>query len=107
MGIDLGLRLVTKSPFRSQRSFGAVALDWCWLAAGRSHIYLHGRSKLWDYAAGNLIFHAAGGYSTTLTGESVFTRSLTPRSSVAAVDAQLFAAWTRWLGIDVMAGNDR
>lgn len=104
---ELAVRLVSDIPYASQRSFGSVALDWCWLAAGRSHIYLHGRSNIWDYAAGNFIFHAAGGYSSTLTGEPVFTRSLTPRSSVAAVDAQLFDAWTRWLGIDVMPGNKR
>ncbi|MGB5340403.1 MAG: inositol monophosphatase family protein [Gammaproteobacteria bacterium] len=98
----LAVRLVSDIPYASQRSFGSVALDWCWLAAGRSHIYLHGRSNIWDYAAGNYIFHAAGGYSTTLTGEPVFARTLTPRSSVAAVDAALFTAWTRWLGVDLM-----
>jgi myo-inositol-1(or 4)-monophosphatase len=97
----LATRLVTELPYASQRSFGSVALDWCWLAAGRCHLYLHGRSNIWDYAAGNYIFHAAGGYSSTLDGEAVFTHALTPRSSVAAVDQLLFAAWTKWLGISV------
>ena len=95
----LATRLVTEIPYASQRSFGSVALDWCWLAAGRCHIYLHGRSNIWDYAAGNYIFHAAGGYSSTLEGETIFTHALTPRSSVAAVDQPLFSAWTAWLGI--------
>lgn len=95
----LATRLVTQIPYASQRSFGSVALDWCWLAAGRCHIYLHGRSNIWDYAAGNYIFHAAGGYSSTLDGEAIFTHALTPRSSVAAVDQSLFVAWTEWLGI--------
>jgi len=98
---DLAIRLVTDIPYASQRSFGSVALDWCWLAAGRGHLYLHGRSSLWDYAAGNLVFHLAGGYSTTLDGEPVFTRTLAPRSSVAAVDRPLFDAWTKWLGIEL------
>ena len=98
---DLATRLVTAIPYASQRSFGSVALDWCWLAAGRCQIYLHGRSNIWDYAAGNLIFHAAGGYSCTLDGERIFTHALTPRSSVAAVDQSLFAAWTQWLGITI------
>ncbi|MEN8206198.1 MAG: inositol monophosphatase family protein [Pseudomonadota bacterium] len=98
---DLATRLVTAIPYASQRSFGSVALDWCWLAAGRCHIYLHGRSNIWDYAAGNMIFHTAGGYSCTLDGEAVFTHALTPRSSVAAVDRFLFAAWTGWLGVTV------
>ncbi len=96
---ELATRLVTQIPYSSQRSFGSVALDWCWLAAGRCHIYLHGRSNIWDYAAGNFIFEAAGGYSTTLDGETIFTHALTPRSSVAAVDQSLFTAWTEWLGI--------
>jgi myo-inositol-1(or 4)-monophosphatase len=95
----LATRLVTQIPYASQRSFGSVALDWCWLAAGRCHVYLHGRSNIWDYAAGNYIFHAAGGYSSTLDGEAIFTHALTPRSSVAAVDQSLFVAWTEWLGI--------
>ena len=92
--------LATAPPYRSQRSFGSVALDWCWLAAGRCHVYLHGRSNIWDYAAGNFIFDTAGGFSTTLQGEAVFTPALTPRSSVAAVDRSLFQAWTAWLDIE-------
>ena len=96
---DLAVRLVTDIPYASQRSFGSVALDWCWLAAGRCHVYLHGRSNIWDYAAGNFIFEAAGGLSTTLQGGSVFTPELVPRSSVAAVDRGLFREWTAWLGI--------
>lgn len=96
---ELAVRLVTDIPYASQRSFGSVALDWCWLAAGRCHVYLHGRSNIWDYAAGNFIFDRAGGFSTTLQGETVFTPALQPRSSVAAVDRPLFSAWTAWLGI--------
>jgi len=95
---ELAVRLVTDTPYASQRSFGSVALDWCWLAAGRCHVYLHGRSNIWDYAAGNFIFEAAGGYASTLQGEPVFTPGLTPRSSVAAVDRPLFHAWSGWLG---------
>jgi myo-inositol-1(or 4)-monophosphatase len=36
----LATRLATVAPYRSQRSFGAVALDRCWLAAGCCHLYL-------------------------------------------------------------------
>jgi myo-inositol-1(or 4)-monophosphatase len=95
----LAVRLVTDMPYASQRSFGSVALDWCWLAVGRGHIYLHGRSSVWDYAAGNFIFQTAGGFSSTLDGEPVFTQALQPRSAVAAVDRPLFTAWTEWLGV--------
>ena len=97
---DLAVRLATDMPYASQRSFGSVALDWCWLAAGRGHLYLHGRSNIWDYAAGNFIFHKAGGYSCTLDGEPIFINDLQARSSVAAVDKNLFSDWSNWLDID-------
>jgi myo-inositol-1(or 4)-monophosphatase len=96
---ELAVRLVTEIPYASQRSFGSVALDWCWIAAGRCHVYLHGRQNIWDYAAGHLVLQEAGGHSTTLSGEAVFVNALQPRSAVAALDADLFAEWTRWLGI--------
>ena len=96
---SLATRLATEIPYASQRSFGSVALDWCWLAAGRCHIYLHGRSNLWDYAAGEFIFRKAGGFACTLDGDPVFTCSLSPRSSLGAVDEGLYRAWTGWLGI--------
>ena len=95
----LASRLASDPPYKSQRSFGAVALDWCWLAAGRCHVYLHGRSNIWDYAAGHFIFQKAGGFACTLDGEPVFTQALAPRSSVGAVDESLFRAWTDWLGV--------
>ncbi len=96
----LAMRLVRETPYASQRSFGSVALDWCWLAAGRGHIYVHGKQKIWDYAAGYLIFQEAGGYASTLSGEAVFVNELISRSAVAAVDKPLFDAWQRWLGIN-------
>lgn len=89
--------LVNRSPYSSQRSFGSVALDWCWLAAGRGHIYLHGRSNIWDYAAGHFIFSRAGGFACTLQGETVFINELLPRSALAAVDRTLFDAWREWV----------
>ncbi|HHJ13635.1 MAG TPA: inositol monophosphatase family protein [Gammaproteobacteria bacterium] len=95
----LAARLAAEPPYKSQRSFGAVALDWCWLAAGRCQVYLHGRQKLWDYAAGCLILEEAGGQALTLEGEPVFKPTLEPRSSAAALDAEVFRQWTDWLGI--------
>lgn len=90
-------RVSSEPPYASQRNFGASALDWCWLATARSHIYLHGNQNIWDYAAGELIFRAAGGYSETLEGESVFKQVLEKRSVVAAVNKSLFDQWTKWL----------
>ena len=96
---QLAARLATQQPFSSQRSFGSVALDWCWLAANRFHIYLHGRSNIWDYAAGELIFRQAGGHSCTLQGESIFSPQLTPRSAVAAMDSGHFEQWCNFLDV--------
>jgi len=93
-------KLVEDIPYSSQRSFGSVALDWCWLAMGRGHVYLHGCSNIWDYAAGHFIFSQMGGHSCTLDGEEIFINALSPRSSVAAVDNVLFKQWTQWIGID-------
>lgn len=93
----LARRLAESPPYASQRSFGSVALDWCWVAADRFHVYLHGRQKLWDYAAGLLILEEAGGRAATLDGEPVFEDSITPRSAMAALDGALFEAWRRWI----------
>lgn len=96
---ELAAQIASHPPYSSQRSFGGVALDWCWLAAGRVHIYLHGKQNIWDYAAGHLIFNEVGGFSCTLEGEQVFDFSLKPRSAVAAIDEKLFADWISCLGI--------
>ncbi len=95
----LARRLAEGPPYSSQRSFGSVALDWCWIAAGRGHVYLHGKQRIWDYAAGSLILAEAGGHAVTLDGESVCRADIAPRSAVAALDTQLFEAWCEWLAI--------
>ncbi len=96
---ELASRLVTERPVASQRNFGASALDWCWLAAGRGHVYLHGSQNLWDYSAGELIFRACDGLSSTLDGEEVYVKTLQKRSVVAAVNPVLFTEWTNWLDV--------
>jgi len=93
----LAKNLVIEAPFSSLRSFGSVALDWCWLTMNRGHVYLHGRSNIWDYVAGNYIFKMAGGYSAALNGDEVFITKVIKRSSVAAVDKLLFNEWSEWI----------
>lgn len=95
---SLAARLATQPPYGSQRNFGASSLEWCWLADGRFHLYLHGGQKLWDYAGGSLILAEAGGVARTLAGDPVFALVLEPRSVVAATHAGLFSAWSSWLG---------
>ena len=89
----LAQRLVEEKPYGSQRNFGSVALELCWLAAGRAQLYLHGRQQIWDYAAAQLIISEAGAFACTLNNEAVFSRCLMPRSTCAASDDNLFAAW--------------
>lgn len=101
----LARRLAEQPPYSSQRSFGSVALDWCWIAAGRGHIYLHGKQRIWDYAAGSLILAEAGGHAVTLAGEAVYRAAIAPRSAVAALDEKLFQAWCAWLGIPHIIGD--
>lgn len=94
---ELAIKLVTQSPFRSQRSFGSVALDWCWLAMGRVHIYLHGKQMLWDYAAGLLIAEESACVSCTIDGDTVFEESLTARKVIASVDDNLQKQWVSFI----------
>lgn len=97
--LDKGLasRLGAEPPYGSQRNFGASSLEWCWLADGRFHLYLHGGQKLWDYAAGSLVLEECGGVAWTLTGEPVFKLGLDPRSVVAARENGLLPAWRDWI----------
>ncbi|WP_231505786.1 inositol monophosphatase family protein [Guyparkeria halophila] len=93
---DVATHLACDPPYASQRSIGSVALDWCWVAAHRVQVYVHGKQKLWDYAAGQLILHEAGGASADLDGElDYLDRPLEPlpRSAVAATHVELLEDW--------------
>lgn len=95
------VRAVAKrSPFRSQRSFGSVALDWCWIACGRCQVYLHGGQRLWDYAAGQLVMKesgATGGVLDDYAGDWMTQFSLAPRIAIAATHAGLLQQWRAWI----------
>lgn len=93
----LATNLAQKAPYSSQRSFGSVALDWCWIAAGRGQVYLHGSQHIWDYAAGWIILNEAGGYSCTLDEEVVLFPEVVKRSAVAASSQALFNEWQTYL----------
>ena len=95
----IAIKLVTESIFASQRNIGSSAIDWCWMAAGRFDIYLHGGQKMWDYAAGSLIFKESGGQSLSLDNEEVFRGQNEIRSVLASHDRELFDYWYEWLEI--------
>lgn len=89
--------LVYHPPYSSQRNFGASSLDWCYTAAGRYDVYLHGGQKLWDYAAGSLILQEAGGHMCSLDRDDFAQGKVWRRSVVAALDEKLFEEWKSWL----------
>jgi myo-inositol-1(or 4)-monophosphatase len=91
---QLSLSLISQPPFRSLRSLGSVALEWCWLAAGRFGLYLHGAQGLWDYAAGRLIQQEAGA-AALQQGHAAL--DLGSRQAVAAINPPLLELWARHL----------
>lgn len=86
-----------KHPYRSQRNFGSCAVEWCWLAAGRIQIYIHGGQKLWDYAAGILILTEAGGKASTINGDTIYPQLLEPQSVVAGSNQDSYHVWYEWI----------
>lgn len=93
----LARHLVSAPPYMSQRNYGASALEWCYAAAGRYDVYLHGGQRLWDYAAGALIMTEADGQICALDQDDFWQAPLWRRSVIAALDPGLFAAWKSWL----------
>lgn len=93
----LALMLATHPPFASQRNFGASALDWCYTAAGRYDLYLHGGQKMWDYAAGMLIFSEAGGHACCIGCDEFSDGDIWQRSVIAARSRALFDEWKDWI----------
>ena len=94
---DLAAALVTQKPFYSQRNFGSSALEWCFVAAGRLDVYVHGGQALWDYAAGRLILSEAGGTSSLLDGTPLLAEPLKKSVVVLAANPVLHAQWLGWL----------
>ena len=66
------------------------------LSAGRFDIYVHGKQKLWDYAAGALILEEAGGRLACLEG-AFDDGEIWERSVVASASPALFEQWQAWL----------
>lgn len=93
----LGDELAVRPPYFSQRNFGSSALEWCFLAAGRLDVYLHGGQMLWDYAAGRLILTEAGGESAALDGGSLMAGPAVKRGVIAAANPALFSQWRNWV----------
>ena len=97
--------LLAPGAFRSQRNLGSVALEWCWLAAGRFQLYLHGGQNLWDHVAGRLIAHEAGVPSALFAqdgSEPIDTIGLDKRLAVAAANASLYEQWLEFVDLPML-----
>ena len=83
--VALGLKelVAVQDKVAGLRRFGAAALDFAWVAAGRFDAYWSHNLSPWDVAAGVILVREAGGYVTDLDGGE-----------------------TPWLRGDVVAGNE-
>ena len=97
LGSKLVAELAVAPPYSSQRNFGASTLDWCYTAAGRYDLYLHGGQKLWDYAAGSLVLHETGGRACCLECDEFDQGGVWQRSVIAAPNPVLFEEWKNWV----------
>jgi len=89
--------LATRPPYYSQRNFGSSALEWCFVAAGRLDVYIHGGQMLWDYAAGQLILDEAGGKAEALDEQPLMAGPWSKRGVIAAATPPLFEKWRAWI----------
>lgn len=90
-------RIAAARPWYSYRNFGAAALDWCWLAAGRFDVYVHANHMLWDYAAGQLVLAEAGGVAATFASDDFLAGEPWAKSVLAARTPRLLRLWGEFL----------
>jgi len=94
---SLSQKLLTEKPFGSHRYLGSTALELCWLAIGRGHLYLRGQQQLWDYAGAAVILSELGLSNETFEGEAVFNGCLPARSAISACHSSLFTQWANYI----------
>lgn len=94
---SLADRLALRPPYYSQRNFGSSAIEWCFVAAGRLDLYLHGGQMLWDYAAGRLILEEAGGFMCSPEHDDFDQADIWRRAVVGAAHPLAFRTWVDWL----------
>ena len=95
--VQMAIKLAISPPYHSQRNFGSGALSWCYLASGRTDLYLHGGQYLWDFAAGWLILHEACGEMRTFDCSIFWEGDVWRKSVVAARTKGMLSNWWGWL----------
>ena len=81
---------------RGVRRMGSAAIDLCWVACGRFDAFFEYRLAPWDYAAGTLIIHEAGGKCADRRGNALQLSSESVLTSNADVFDDFVEA-VRWL----------
>jgi len=89
LSAPLAAHVATTPAYHSQRNIGSCALEWAWMAAGRAHFIVHGRQKIWDYAAGSLLASEAGCAIGDFEGASLFEEPRLSSPVLAATDTDL------------------
>lgn len=93
----LAMFLAAEPPYYSQRNLGSSVLEWCYLAAGRADLLLHGGERPWDYAAGALILREAGGGVSGFADDEFDAAPFWRRPVIAALDPAALAVWRAWV----------
>lgn len=75
------------------RRAGAAALDLAYVAAGRLDAFWEFGLKPWDVAAGALFVQEAGGYVSTIEGDSNFLNSKSVLAATPKVHQQMLALY--------------
>lgn len=94
---NLSMALAADSPYYSQRNMGSSVLEWCYLAAGRADILVHGGQRPWDFAAGALMVQEAGGAISGFDRDDFDATPLWRRSVIAALHPDVLPEWRTWV----------
>lgn len=93
----LAMALAVTPPYYSQRNLGSSVLEWCYLAAGRADLLVHGGQRPWDYAAGSLMVQEAGGGLSGFDQDDFNTTLPWRRSVIASLDPGTLPEWRSWI----------
>lgn len=100
----LATALADAPPYYSQRNLGSSVLEWCYLAAGRADLLLHGGQHPWDYAAGVLMLREAGGRAASIGTADFDAAPFWRRPVIAALSPDSLAGWRDWIDRRLAAG---
>lgn len=93
----LATAMAGEPPYYSQRNLGSSVLEWCYLAAGRADLIMHGGQHPWDYSAGSLLVLEAGGCLSGFEQDDFNAGPFWRRPVIAALSPEALDAWRNWV----------